>query len=185
MPLELIVRSPKVIDFVEYEDREPLGDEILVQTLISGIKHGTELNMYRGTLPFANELWDPDLRLFRTPQAKEDDRAVLSPHPGLVGCRSSLECRTGCPHFQTRGSGPWRMEAPPNFHQTRESILSNPGAGRRGNDGVYRPCSLCTGCHPRRRNQAGRPGGYFWAGSDRHAGHPNGSPGRSNPGHCS
>ena len=79
MPLELIVRSPKVIDFVEYEDRDPLGDEILVQTLISGIKHGTELNMYRGTLPFANELWDPDLRLFRTPQANEQI-APFYPH---------------------------------------------------------------------------------------------------------
>ena len=79
MPLELIVRSPKVIDFVEYEDRDPLGDEILVETLISGIKHGTELNMYRGTLPFASELWDPDLRLFRTPQADEQI-APFYPH---------------------------------------------------------------------------------------------------------
>ncbi len=79
MPLELIVRTPKEIDFVEYEDREPVGGEVLVKTLVSGIKHGTELNMYRGTLPFASELWDPDLRLFRSPQADEQI-APFYPH---------------------------------------------------------------------------------------------------------
>ena len=65
MPLELIVLTPKEIGFVEYQDSEPGPSEVLVQTTVSGIKHGTEINMYRGTLPFANELWDPALRLFR------------------------------------------------------------------------------------------------------------------------
>jgi threonine dehydrogenase-like Zn-dependent dehydrogenase len=67
VPLELIVETPKVISYVEYTDRSPASREVLVQTLVSGIKHGTELNMYRGTLPFASELWDPSLRLFRPP----------------------------------------------------------------------------------------------------------------------
>lgn len=71
MPLELIVLSPRVIDFVEYAHRDPVGDEVLVETLVSGIKHGTELNMLRGTLPFADELWDPALRLFRPPREGE------------------------------------------------------------------------------------------------------------------
>lgn len=71
MPLELIVKTPKVIDFTLYEDRPPEGNEVLVRTLVSGIKHGTELNMYRGTLPFADELWDADLRLFRFPESNE------------------------------------------------------------------------------------------------------------------
>lgn len=43
----------------------------MIQTVVSGIKHGTELNIYRGTLPFAEELWDPQLRLFRPPSATE------------------------------------------------------------------------------------------------------------------
>lgn len=71
MPLELIVRTPKEIDFIEYRDREPVKAEVLVQTEVSGIKHGTELNMYRGTLPFAKEIWDPTLRLFRPFQEGE------------------------------------------------------------------------------------------------------------------
>jgi len=56
MPLELIVEAPGRIGFAPYSDREPAADEVLVHTLVSGIKHGTELNMYRGTLPFAEEV---------------------------------------------------------------------------------------------------------------------------------
>src|SRR5437667_6555996 len=71
MPLELVVQSPKQIGFVEYSDLDPAGNQVLVDTLVSGIKHGTELNIYRGTLPFADELFDPVLRLFRPPRVGE------------------------------------------------------------------------------------------------------------------
>jgi threonine dehydrogenase-like Zn-dependent dehydrogenase len=71
MPLELLVTSPRRLSFGEYADRSPAGDEVLIRTVVSGIKHGTELNIYRGTLPFAEELWDPQLRLFRPPSAGE------------------------------------------------------------------------------------------------------------------
>ena len=65
MPLELVVESPRTIAFGEYEDRDPVGDEVLVRTTASGIKHGTEINSYRGVVPFADRLWDTELRLFR------------------------------------------------------------------------------------------------------------------------
>jgi 2-desacetyl-2-hydroxyethyl bacteriochlorophyllide A dehydrogenase len=67
MPLELIVAEPRRIDYTEYSDRDLRDGEVLVRTLVSGIKHGTELNMYRGTLPFAEEVWDTHLRVFRPP----------------------------------------------------------------------------------------------------------------------
>jgi threonine dehydrogenase-like Zn-dependent dehydrogenase len=79
MPQELVVISPKTIGFSSYEDRQPAGDEVLIQTQVSGIKHGTELNMYRGTLPFASELWDPALRLFRPP-GEGESVAPFYPH---------------------------------------------------------------------------------------------------------
>ena len=82
MPFELIVETPKKIGFTEYQDRAPSGKEILVKTTVSGIKHGTELNMYRGTLPFADELWDPALRLFRKPGPGE---AVAPFFPHTLG----------------------------------------------------------------------------------------------------
>ena len=76
MPLELIAQSPRNIGYAEYSDHDPVADQVLVQTLVSGIKHGTELNTYRGTLPFASELWDPRLRLFRLkPSRKKSSSA--------------------------------------------------------------------------------------------------------------
>src|SRR5258707_15413499 len=82
MPLELIVESPKQIGYADYAEREPVGSEVRVRTRVSGIKHGTELNMYRGTLPFAEEKWDPDLRLFR-PLREDESVAPFYPHtPG-------------------------------------------------------------------------------------------------------
>ena len=79
MPIELVVTSPRVCGFAAYEDREPVGAEVLVETTVSGIEHGTELNVYRGTLPFATELWDPDLRLFRPPRPDEQIKPFF-PH---------------------------------------------------------------------------------------------------------
>jgi threonine dehydrogenase-like Zn-dependent dehydrogenase len=79
MPRELIVESPRVIGYADYTDREPVGSQVRVRTQVSGIKHGTELNMYRGTLPFAAEKWDPDLRLFR-PLHEDEVVAPFYPH---------------------------------------------------------------------------------------------------------
>jgi threonine dehydrogenase-like Zn-dependent dehydrogenase len=79
MPLELTVDSPKRIGYAAYTDREPLGSEVLVRTRVTGIKHGTELNMYRGTLPFADEVFDRELRLFR-PSRDDEHIAPFYPH---------------------------------------------------------------------------------------------------------
>jgi len=72
MPKEIIVESPKKLVFRDYEEKDPAGDEVLVQTLVSGIKSGTELNLYRGANPFVDEVWDQELRLFRPPREGEN-----------------------------------------------------------------------------------------------------------------
>lgn len=79
MSLELIVESPRSIAFTEYEDRALVGDEVLVQTTVSGIKHGTEINLYRGIVPFADQVWDPSLRLFR-PLRDGEELEPFFPH---------------------------------------------------------------------------------------------------------
>ena len=79
MPLELIVEAPRRIGYAAYAGREPVGGEVLVRTRVSGIKHGTELNMYRGTLPFADEVFDRGLRLFR-PLRSDEPAVPFYPH---------------------------------------------------------------------------------------------------------
>ena len=79
MPLELVVESPKKVALVAYEDRALVDNEVLIRTTVSGIKHGTEINLYRGIVPFADQLWDPALRLFRPPRDDEEP-APFFPH---------------------------------------------------------------------------------------------------------
>lgn len=71
MPKEIIVESPRKLIFRDYEEKDPAGDEVLIQTIVSGIKSGTELNLYRGANPFVDEVWDQELRLFRPPREGE------------------------------------------------------------------------------------------------------------------
>ncbi len=48
-----------------YEEA-PLGvGEVRAAAVLSGISHGTEMNLYRGASPFADKVFDTDLRLFR------------------------------------------------------------------------------------------------------------------------
>jgi len=79
MPRQLMVTSPRVIAYFEYDDQGPVGNQVLVRTTVSGIKHGTELNHYRGQVPFEGQVWDPDLRLFRPLDDGERDEPFF-PH---------------------------------------------------------------------------------------------------------
>jgi len=82
MPLELVIEAPRRIGYAPYSDRQPTGSEVLVRTRVSGIKHGTEINMYRGTLPFADQLFDLEARLFRPPR---EDEKIAPFYPHTVG----------------------------------------------------------------------------------------------------
>jgi threonine dehydrogenase-like Zn-dependent dehydrogenase len=104
MPLELIVEAPWRIGYVAYTDREPVGSEVLVRTRISGIKHGTELNMYRGTLPFADELFDRDLRLFRPPRG---DEQVAPFYPHTLGSWAAGVVEAVGPDVRCFAPGDW------------------------------------------------------------------------------
>jgi hypothetical protein len=52
MPTELVFLGPRSASFREFEGPAQLGPrEIHVRMLFSGISHGTEMNVYRGTCP--------------------------------------------------------------------------------------------------------------------------------------
>jgi 2-desacetyl-2-hydroxyethyl bacteriochlorophyllide A dehydrogenase len=60
----LVLTAPRTLEFVETDHRALREGEVRLRTLISGISHGTELNLYRGTAPFASRSFDPQLRVF-------------------------------------------------------------------------------------------------------------------------
>jgi 2-desacetyl-2-hydroxyethyl bacteriochlorophyllide A dehydrogenase len=63
VPKELLVTGPKALEIVEAEERAPGPGEARATALVSGISHGTELQLWRGTSPFHGKRFDPTLRL--------------------------------------------------------------------------------------------------------------------------
>ncbi len=76
MPLQLELVAPRQVRLADYTETPLRADEARADAIISGISHGTELNLYRGTSPFEDKEFDPDLRLFRP-------RSGRFPHPPL------------------------------------------------------------------------------------------------------
>src|SRR4029453_11505602 len=64
MPKELILNSPRQLAIADYEDRALGPDDVRAEAILSGISHGTEMNLYSGNSPFEDRYFDPDLRLF-------------------------------------------------------------------------------------------------------------------------
>ena len=64
VPEELIITGPCQIDFAPYQETDLKPDEVRAQAIMSAISHGTELNLFRGTSPFQDKMFDPELRLF-------------------------------------------------------------------------------------------------------------------------
>jgi 2-desacetyl-2-hydroxyethyl bacteriochlorophyllide A dehydrogenase len=63
----LLLEGPRNVA-VRDQERAPIGPrEIRVRALVSGISHGTELSLYRGTSAFADRVFDRDLRAFVRP----------------------------------------------------------------------------------------------------------------------
>lgn len=58
------ITSPRRIELLTRRLPEPGPGEALVETLFSGISHGTEMNVYRGLAPQWSRRYDRDLRLF-------------------------------------------------------------------------------------------------------------------------
>jgi len=64
MPQEMRLEGPRDLRFRAYKESPLKPNEVRARAVLSGISHGTELNLYRGTSPFHDKRFDPDLRLF-------------------------------------------------------------------------------------------------------------------------
>ena len=66
MPRELVAAAPRFAEFRTYSDDVELKpNQVRIRTLYGSPKHGTELNMYRGTNSFQEKKYDPEWQLFQ------------------------------------------------------------------------------------------------------------------------
>lgn len=64
MPRKLQLIAPRQVVLVPYEEATLGEDQVRAAAVLGGISHGTELNLYRGTAPFADKAFNSELRLF-------------------------------------------------------------------------------------------------------------------------
>ena len=64
MPQEFILTAPRTIEYREYMEPPLAPGELRIRSVVSGIKTGTEMNIYRGTTPFLNNRFDEEYRVF-------------------------------------------------------------------------------------------------------------------------
>ena len=69
MPRVLVLDGPRQLRLAEQPMRRLSSGEIRLRGLLSGISHGTELSLYRGTSAFSDRVFDRGLRAFVDPQA--------------------------------------------------------------------------------------------------------------------
>jgi 2-desacetyl-2-hydroxyethyl bacteriochlorophyllide A dehydrogenase len=71
MSRELIVTAPRTVAIVERGDPVLEPGQLRARAVVSGISHGTELQLWRGTSAFRGRRFDTDLRLFIADDAGE------------------------------------------------------------------------------------------------------------------
>jgi 2-desacetyl-2-hydroxyethyl bacteriochlorophyllide A dehydrogenase len=77
MPLELQLTSPRELTFVSYEDPPLQFSEVRAQAVMSGISHGTEMNLFTGNNPFVEKEFNTELRLFVPMKESQSDSILL------------------------------------------------------------------------------------------------------------
>jgi 2-desacetyl-2-hydroxyethyl bacteriochlorophyllide A dehydrogenase len=69
MPRTLVLDGPRQLHLSDQPARPLRPGEIRLRALLSGISHGTELSLYRGTSAFTDKVFDRGLRAFVEPPA--------------------------------------------------------------------------------------------------------------------
>jgi 2-desacetyl-2-hydroxyethyl bacteriochlorophyllide A dehydrogenase len=61
---EFVLAAPSQIEFRDYTDPPLKPNEVRLRSLVSGIKHGTEMTLYKGKTPFIGRAFDMEYRMF-------------------------------------------------------------------------------------------------------------------------
>ena len=109
MPRTLVLEGPRDLRLVDQPSRPLNTGEIRLKSLLSGISHGTELSLYRGTSAFTDKVFDKGLRAFVEPPAGsasaypvtlgyEMVSEVVDVGPGVTEVQVGDVVHTGTPH---------------------------------------------------------------------------------------
>jgi 2-desacetyl-2-hydroxyethyl bacteriochlorophyllide A dehydrogenase len=109
MPRTLVLDGPRRLRLSDQPTRELRPGEIRLRARLSGISHGTELSLYRGTSAFTDKVFDRGLRAFVEPPAGsaatypvtlgyEMVSQVLEVAPDVTEVRVGDLVHTGTPH---------------------------------------------------------------------------------------
>src|SRR5918996_4865963 len=80
MPRTLVLDGPRQLRLADQPTRPLRRGEIRLRARLSGISHGTELSLYRGTSAFTDKVFDRGLRAFVSPHA-----GSVSTYPVTLG----------------------------------------------------------------------------------------------------
>ena len=80
MPRTLVLEGPRALQLREEPSRPLRPGEVRLRSCLSGISHGTELSLYRGTSAFADRVFDRGMRTFVVPHA-----GSVSAYPVTLG----------------------------------------------------------------------------------------------------
>jgi 2-desacetyl-2-hydroxyethyl bacteriochlorophyllide A dehydrogenase len=69
VPRTLVLDGPRRLRLSEHPSQPLEPDQVRLRSLLSGISHGTELSLYRGTSAFVDKVFDRGLRAFVAPSA--------------------------------------------------------------------------------------------------------------------
>jgi hypothetical protein len=109
MPQTLVLEGPRRLRLSMNESRPLQPGEVRLRSRLSGISHGTELSLYRGTSAFTDRVFDRGLRAFVAPHAGaasaypvtlgyEMVSEVIEVAPGVSKVRVGDLVHTGPPH---------------------------------------------------------------------------------------
>lgn len=71
MPAELLLTAPYALRPEPYDEPPLKAGEVRAQAALSALSQGTEVSLYRGTTPFHDRAFDPELRLFYPAEAAQ------------------------------------------------------------------------------------------------------------------
>lgn len=94
---EFVVVAERTLGFREYEERPLKPDEVRLKLIVSGIKHGTEMALYRGKTPFLTKPFDPEYRMF---MPKENAHSLYPCNLGSWAVGEIIEAGAEVTQFQ-------------------------------------------------------------------------------------